>query len=79
MSDLASALGSLSNTGLEFYAVSQGQPLSVTNSVVGGVPVSTSSVGSLVTPGSISTTTIFFLAIAAVAAYFIFKAPRSAL
>jgi hypothetical protein len=79
MSDLASALGSLSNTGLEFFAVSQGQPLSVSNSVVGGVPVSTSSVGSLVTPGSISTTTIVFLAIAAIALYFLFKAPRSAL
>jgi hypothetical protein len=79
MSDLASALGSLSNTGLEFFAVSQGQPLSVSNSVVGGVPVSTSSVGALVTPGSISTTTIVFLAIAAIALYFLFKAPRSAL
>jgi hypothetical protein len=79
MSDLESALGSLSNTGLEFFAVSQGQPLSVSNSVVGGVPVSTSSVGALVTPGSISTTTIVFLAIAAIALYFLFKAPRSAL
>jgi hypothetical protein len=73
MSDLASALGTLSNTGLEYYAVSQGQPLSVSQSVVGGVPVSTSSVGSLVTPGAISSTTIFFLAIAAVALYFLFK------
>ena len=73
MSDLASALGTLSNTGLEFYAVSQGQPLSASNTVVGGVPVSTSSVGSLITPGAISSTTIFFVAIAAIALYFIFR------
>ena len=79
MSDLASAIGSLSNTGLEYYAVAQGQPLSVSSSVIGGVPVTTSSVGALVTPGAISSTTIFFLAIAAVALYFIFRAPRSAL
>jgi hypothetical protein len=73
MSDLASAIGALSNTGLEYYAVSQGQPLSVSQSVVGGVPVSTSSVGALITPGSISSTTIFLLAIAAVALYFLFR------
>ncbi len=73
MSDLASAIAALSNTGLEAYAVSEGQPLSVSQSVVGGVPVSTSSVGSLITPGAISSTTIFFIAIAAIALYFIFR------
>lgn len=66
MSDLASALGTLSNTGLEFYAASQGQPVTVGTTVVGGVPVTTSSVGSLVTPGSISTTTILLIAVAVI-------------
>lgn len=63
MSDLASALGTLSNTGLEFFAASQGQPITVGTQVIGGVPVTTSSVGSLVSPGSISTTTIVLIAV----------------
>lgn len=63
MSSLAAALGTLSNTGLEFYAVSQGQPLSVSQQVVGGVPVSQSSVGSLVQPGSVGTLAIVAIAI----------------
>lgn len=58
MSDLSAALGVLGNTGLEFYAVSQGQPLTVSQTVAGGVPISTSSVGNVVQPGSIGTLAI---------------------
>ena len=73
MSDLSSAISALSNTGLEYYAVSQGQPLSVTQGTVGGVPYSTSSVGSLVTPGSISSTTVIIVAVALVLILFLYK------
>lgn len=69
MSALATDISALTNTGLEAYEVSQGAPVALNTSTVAGVPVTSVSIGSVLTGNS---GLILIVAIAAILAYFIF-------
>lgn len=73
MSALGSAIASLSTTGLEAYEVSQGVPVSISETTVGGVPVTQTTVGNVLQGTSGTVIVIIALLVVGAVFYFLYK------
>lgn len=70
---ISSAIGALSTTGLEAYEVSQGVPVSISQTTVAGVPVTSTTVGNILTGTSGTLIAVVALILAAIVLYFYLK------
>ena len=73
MSALGAAFSELASTGIEATAIANGSPVSVSTTTVGGVPVTSVSVGSLLSGSSGTIIAVALLLVAGIVAYYFLR------